>query len=137
MLPSLIRRCAITGSSLASVMDKPPLLPGGLDPLMKALTAAFRRCSSSISWLRRRRRTKSTAPMIPDKATTPTTTPAATAAVLVVEPEGGGVEALVWVTNTVLPDTVTTGAAVVGVAELEADSSDASAKSTSSEIPVL
>ncbi|KAI6768857.1 hypothetical protein HG531_011046 [Fusarium graminearum] len=82
MLPSLSRRWAMTGSRRESVMEMLPLLPGGLEPLMKAFTAAFRRCSSSISAFRRRRTKNMAPPPIPATITTPTTTPAAIAATL-------------------------------------------------------
>jgi hypothetical protein len=80
MLPSLILRWAITGSIRESVVDVPPLLLGGFP--IKALTAALRRCSSSISWLRLRRMYKKPPPIADAMTTTPTTTPAAMPATL-------------------------------------------------------
>lgn len=64
-------------------MEMLPLVEGGLEPLMKALTAAFRRCSSSISAFRLRLMVKKTAPRRPPRTTTPTTVPAAIPATLV------------------------------------------------------
>jgi hypothetical protein len=58
-------------------MDMPPLLPGGFPPLMKALTAAFRRCSSSNAVFLLRRTKKNKPAAIEETAKTPTTTPTA------------------------------------------------------------
>jgi hypothetical protein len=58
-------------------MDIPPLLDGGFPPEIKALTAALRRCSSSISRLRLRRVIKMRAPAMAATPRTPTTLPTA------------------------------------------------------------
>lgn len=76
MLPSLIRRFMM-GSMRESAMDMPPLLRGGFPPLMKALTAAFRRCSSSNSAFLFRRKKKNAPAAMAAATTTPTTTPTA------------------------------------------------------------
>lgn len=100
MLPSLILRWAITGSIRESVVDVPPLLLGGLP--IKALTAALRRCSSSISIFRLRRMYKKMAPIAAAITTTPTTTPAAMPATLVpLEPSSSGLLVGDSVTTTV------------------------------------
>ena len=69
----------MTGSNRESVMDM-PLLLGGLP--MNELTAALRRCSSSISLFFLRRRLKKRKAPRDDSTITPTTTPAAIPAVL-------------------------------------------------------
>lgn len=63
-------------------MEYPPLLLGGFEPLMKALTVALRRCSSSISRFLLRRSKKKTPPIMAATTMTETTTPAAIPAVL-------------------------------------------------------
>lgn len=67
----------MTGSIRESAMDIPPLLRGGFPPLMKALTAAFRRCSSSNSAFLFFRRKKKAPAAIAPATTTPATTPVA------------------------------------------------------------
>ena len=71
-------------------MDIPPLLEGGFPPLIKAFTAALRRCSSSISVFRRRRRKKKAAPAAAATARMPQTTPTAIPTVLDLLPPDSG-----------------------------------------------
>lgn len=91
MLPSLILLLTITGSRRESDIERPPLLEGGFPPLIKAFTAALRRCSSSISLFLRRRMKKKTAPPTAATAKIPHTTPTAMPTVLVPLDSSSGV----------------------------------------------
>jgi hypothetical protein len=135
----------IAGSRRVSAKELPPLLPGGLPPLMKLLTAAFLRYSSSTSRLLRLRMNKKMPPAIPAIATNPITTPAAIPALLGLleedeDPELPDEEELLAVTTTVWPPTVTTdGFAVVvddAVAEFfaEVDVSEAAGSALVTEV---
>src|SRR5689334_986692 len=104
----------------------PALLPGDLPT--KALTAALRRCSSSISLFLLRRIYRKPPPIAQATTTTPTTTPATMPATLV-PPSLEAVSVGVDVTMRVFSGAavVAAGALVlVGVAELLLDSASPS-----------
>lgn len=120
--------------------EAPPLLVGGLPPLMKLLTAAFLLYSSSTSRLRLFLTKIYPPPAIAAIATMPITTPAAMPALLGPEEDDeldAVEEPVAWllaVTTTVCPPTVTTdgeadavveGLPVALAAEDEEDVSDA------------
>lgn len=101
----------MTGSRRVSVNEEPPLLPGGLPPAMKLLTAAFLLYSSSTSRLLLFRMKRYTPPEIAATATIPTTTPAAMPALLgpvALDPVDDALGEPVAVTTMVCPPTVTT-----------------------------
>jgi len=113
MLPSLILRWAMTaGSRRISLNDEvPPLLLGGLPPLIKLLTAAFLLYSSSTARLRLFLMNRYRPPAIAAMATIPMTTPAAIPALFGPEDDDfceAPVAELLAVTTTVCPPIVTT-----------------------------
>lgn len=121
MLPSLILRCAMTGSRRVSNDDAPPLLVGGFPLATKLLTAAFRLYSSSTARFLRWRKYKKPPPAAAAITTIPTTTPAAMAALFVPPPDDlldpPADELAGAVTTMVCPPTVTTEFPAVDVDE--------------------